>query len=176
MKRAQLEDLLRELVRVLGRREVAMIGSQCVHAATDAPPGEVLMSRECDILIDDNDPAREQIDAALGSTSMYQREHGIFIDTVSPSFPFLPDGWEQRANLLVSGEARSRCLELHDLVLSKLAAGRLKDNELIAALIHYKLVDVDTARARIAAVADLHMRAILLARLQIVLENVEQHG
>jgi uncharacterized nucleotidyltransferase DUF6036 len=173
MRRAQLEDLLRELARVLGKREIAMIGSQCVHAATDTPPVEVLMSRECDILMDGGDPARERIDVELGSTSMYQLEHGTFVDTVSPSFPFLPDGWEQRANVLVSGEMRSRCLELHDLVLSKLAAGRLKDNELIAALIHKKLVNADIARARIAEVADLHMRAILLARLQIVLENVD---
>ncbi len=35
MKRSQLEALLRELVYVLGKQEVAMIGSQCVHAATD---------------------------------------------------------------------------------------------------------------------------------------------
>lgn len=54
-----------------------------------------------------------------------------------------------------------------------LVAGRLKDNELIAALIHYKLVDVETLRARLAAVTDLHMRAIWFARLQIVLENVD---
>jgi hypothetical protein len=116
---------------------------------------------------------RERIDAELGSMSRYREELGTYIDTVSPTFPFLPDGWEQRAKLLVSGDLTSHCLELHDLVLSKLAAGRLKDNELIASLIHYKLVDVETARARIAVVADLHLRAILLARLQIVLENVD---
>ena len=147
-----------------------MIGSQCVHAATDAPPAEVLMSRECDVLVEDSDPARERINAELGEASPYHEEFGTF---VSPSFPFLPDGWERRANVLVSGGLQTRCLELHDLVLSKLAAGRLKDNELIAALIHYKLVNVETVRAHIAAVADLHMRAILLARLQIVLENVD---
>jgi hypothetical protein len=173
MKRTELDDLLRELARVLGKRDVAMIDSQCVHAATDAPPAEVLMSRECDILVEDSDPARELIATELGKTSPYHEEYGTFVDTVSPGFPFLPVGWEQRANVLVSGDIHSRCLELHDLVLSKLAAGRLKDNELIAALIHYKLVNVDIARARIAAVADLHMRAILLARLQIVLENVD---
>jgi len=173
MKRSQLEDLLRELARLLRKQEVAMIGSQCVHAATDTPPAEVLMSRECDILLEDSDPARERIDAELGMASRYREEHGTFVDTVPPTFPFLPDGWEQRANLLAAGDMKTRCLELHDLVLSKLAAGRLKDNELIAALVHNKLVDVETLRARIASVADFHMRAILLARLQIVLENVD---
>jgi hypothetical protein len=111
-----------------------MIGSQCVHAATSAPPAEVLMSRECDILIEDSDPARERVEAELGEQSHYYDEHGTFIDTVSPTFPFLPDGWEQRANVLAYGDMTARCLELHDLVLSKLVAGRLKDN----ALIHYK--------------------------------------
>ena len=57
-------------------------------------------------------------------------------------------------------------------MLSKLVAGRLKANELIAALLHYKLVDVETVRARILDVTDLHLRAVLLARLQVVLENV----
>ena len=57
-------------------------------------------------------------------------------------------------------------------MLSKLVAGRLKDNELIAALLHYKRVDVEILLGRITEVADLHMRAILLARLQIVLESV----
>ena len=44
---------------------------------------------------------------------------------------------------------------------------------MIASLIHHRLIDVETVGARIAAVADLHMRAVLLARFQIVLENVE---
>lgn len=81
--------------------------------------------------------------------------------------------WKQARQLAQQIFELRACLELHDLALSKLAAGRLKDNELIAALIHDRLVDVETVRARIAAVADLHMRAILLARLQIVLENVD---
>ncbi len=131
------------------------------------------MSRECDILIEDSDPMRERIAAELGATSRYHEEHGTFVDIVSPTFPFLPDGWEQRAHVLTSGDMKTRCLELHDLVLSKLAAGRLKDNELIAALLEGGLIDVETVRTRIAAVADLHMRTILLARLQIVLEAVD---
>lgn len=68
MKRSQLEALLRELACVLGKREVTMIGSQCVHAATDTPPAEVLMSRECDILVENSDPARAQIFAERGQT------------------------------------------------------------------------------------------------------------
>jgi hypothetical protein len=171
MRRSELDDLMRALGGMLDISDVVMIGSQCVHAATDAPPAEVLMSRECDILIADSDPRRSQIDAELGAGSRYHEERGTYLDAVSPGFPFLPDGWSQRANTLAAGTATIRCLELHDLVLSKLAAGRLKDNELIAALIDRKLIDLETVRARITAIADLHLRAVLLARLQIVLES-----
>jgi hypothetical protein len=54
------------------------------------------MSRECDILIEDSDPARELIDAELGETSPHHEEYGTFVDAVSPNLPFLPDSWEQR--------------------------------------------------------------------------------
>jgi hypothetical protein len=173
MRRQELEELLSELARVLGSQEVSMIGSQCVHAATTSPPAEVLMSRECDIIVDGSDPAYERIAIELGEQSRYHEEHGTFVDTVPPSFPFLPDHWEQRANVLDRGNLKIRCLELHDLVLSKLVAGRLKGNELIAALIHHKLVDAAVVHQRIALIADLHLRAILLARFQIVVEDLE---
>jgi hypothetical protein len=172
MRRSQLETLLRELERVSGKHELIVIGSQCVHAATDAVPAEVLMSLEVDVLIDEADPACGKIDEELGPDSAFRAEHAVFIDTVPASFPFLPPGFEERLRAIEVGRFRARCLEVHDLALSKLAAGRLKDTEMVAALIGYKLADVETIRARIATVADLHMRAILLARLQLVLENI----
>jgi hypothetical protein len=172
MRRSQLEMLLRELGRVSGKRELVLIGSQCVHAATDAVPAEVLMSLEVDVLLDEADPACGKIDEELGPDSTFRAEHAVFVDTVPASFPFLPAGFEDRVRVMEVDDFRACCLEVHDLVLSKLAAGRLKDTEMVAALIAYKLADVDTVRARIATVPDLHMRAILLARLQLVLENV----
>lgn len=64
------------------------------------------------------------------------------------------------------------CLEIHDLVLSKLMAGRLKDFELVSVLFARGLASVELARPRIAGLADLHARALLLARLQIVQESL----
>ncbi len=52
-----------------------------------------------------------------------------------------------------------RCLELHDLVLSKLAAGQLKNYELVAVLLGRGLAPLVVVRERIAAVPDLHMPA-----------------
>lgn len=68
-------------------------------------------------------------------------------------------------------EHRTNPTVLLDLVLSKLAAGRLEGHELIAVLLDRRLAELAAVRDRIAAVPDLHMRAVLAARLQIVLEG-----
>lgn len=172
MRRSQLDDLLGRLALLVEHDEVTMIGSQCVHAITENPPAEVLLSQECDLLFDSEDPAVARIDEELGAGSAFQRATGVYLDPITGTFPFLPEGWEGRAHTIDIGALKVRCLDVHDLVLSKLVAGRLKDNEMVAALLVHELVVLDTIRERIAAVADLHLRAILMARLQLVLENV----
>lgn len=87
MNRCRLERLLLALSNLTHARELVVIGSQAIHALPDDVPAEVLIPRECDVLLD---------------------------------------------------------RELADLAIT---------------------------RARIAAVPDLHMRAVLAARLQIVLEG-----
>jgi hypothetical protein len=43
-----------------------MVGSQAVHATTNDVPDDVLISRECDVLLDDHDPFVPMIDEQLG--------------------------------------------------------------------------------------------------------------
>jgi len=170
MRRGQLVDLLSALGRISGKTEVVLVGSQCVHAATDHPPAEVLMSAECDVLVEEG-PLADRIDRELGPSSAYQEAHGVYVDTVPAAFPFLPTGYEARLRALDVGTLRARCLEAHDLALSKLAAGRLKDFEAVAALLAAGIVQRDALVERIATVAEPRMRTVLLARLQIVLES-----
>jgi hypothetical protein len=171
MNRGALDELLQALSSITGERELVMIGSQSVHASTGDVPIEVVMSRECDLLLDESDPLTSVIDEQLGIDSLRAAESSVYVDTVSSTFPFLPDGWEQRLVPFGPAAPHLRCLEIHDLVLSKLAAGRLKDYELIAVLLDRTLAELAAVRDRIAAVPDLHMRAVLAARLQIVLEG-----
>jgi hypothetical protein len=171
MKRELLLDLVGEIARIAGDRELVMIGSQVVHAVTAEVPAEVLMSRECDLLLDESDPVALEIDSALGPDSPLAAERFVHVDTVSSTFPFLPPGWEARLVALAPAAPNLRCLDVHDLVITKLAAGRLKDYELVAALFDRRLAEVDVVRRRIEAVSDLNMRAVLLARLQIVIES-----
>lgn len=171
MKRTLLDDLLRAVERITGERDLVMIGSQAIHAVATDIPAEVVMSRECDLLFDEADPLAGAIDASLGPDSERAAELLVHVDTVSPSFPFLAPGWEQRLVPFGPAAPHVRCLEIHDLVLSKLVAGRLKDYELVAVLFQRALADLGVIRERIASVPDLHMRAILMARLQIVIES-----
>ena len=171
MKRTLLDELLGDVERITGERDLVMIGSQAIHAVAIDVPAEGVMSRECDLLFDEGDPVASAIDASLGPDSERAAEILVHVDTVSSSFPFLVPGWEQRLVPFGPAAPHVRCLEIHDLVLSKLAAGRLKDYELISVLLERTLAHLDIVRERISSVPDLHMRAILLARLQIVVES-----
>jgi hypothetical protein len=55
MRRVVLEELLHQLSRIVDERNLVMVGSQTVHAITDDAPVEVVMSRECDFLLDESD-------------------------------------------------------------------------------------------------------------------------
>lgn len=83
-----------------------------MHAVTEQPPPEVVMSIECDVLFEEGELS-ERVDAALGKTSAYQAEHGVYVDTVPATFPFLPPGWESRVRTIEVPGLRARCLELH---------------------------------------------------------------
>lgn len=63
----------------------------------------------------------------------------------------LPVGWRERlvrfAPAAANG-ATGRCLERHDLVLSMLVAGRMKDYEFVTAPLDAGLVQIDVLRDR----------------------------
>ena len=64
----------------------------------------------------------------------------------------LPAGWEDRLVKIQSSSTDLKigwCLDSHDLAASKLAAGREKDREFIAAVLHHGLVDPRVVAERI---------------------------
>ena len=82
-------------------------------------------------------------------------------------------GWEKRLRPLKAGRAIGFCLEIHDLMASKLAAGRLKDIELVGALLKLKLGKVAMLKRRIVRVGPGSERRRALSRLQVVVENLD---
>src|SRR5207248_5154510 len=75
----------------------------------------------------------------LGPASVFARQHGFYVDVVTPGIATLPDGWERRLKPLQVGTITAFCLDLDDLVVSKLAAGRLKALEMVGAVLKLHL-------------------------------------
>lgn len=172
MRKPQLEAALRATAEAVGADELVLVGSQAVFGHTDDVPVEVLISEECDVWRKGNDEQLAHLTPTLGKNSPYHREHGVFVDPVAPSLVLLPSGWEQRLTPLCAGNVTAWCLEVNDLVVSKLNAGRLKDYEFINAVLRARLANFDEVVRRIETFTDLHQRAVLLARLRIASESM----
>src|SRR5437660_607481 len=84
-------------------------------------------------------------------------------EPLAPDLPMVPAGWEERLISYFISAVTARCLEIHDLIVTKLAAGRLKDYEFIAAILMGKLARVDEVQRRILLFSDPHTQAVLLA-------------
>jgi hypothetical protein len=171
MQREQFESLLKRAAQLLSRDEWIVFGSQAAHAATSSPPAEVLISVECDIWLPDDPETTARLVTTLGKDSQFARENGVYVDALPPHLPLVPEGWEQRLTSLKLETVTARCLEIHDLVVTKLAAGRLKDYEFIAAALLTNLARREEIERRIQTFREPHTQAVLLARLRIAAES-----
>ena len=172
MKKRELAQILRAAGQVAHDREFFRIGSQAVHAYCRRPPTEVLLSQECDLYPKNRPRAALLIDRELGRRSKFAREHGFYADVVTPELASLPLGWERRLRPFRAAQVTAFCIEAHDLVISKLAAGRLKDLEFVNALLQMKLVHPRTLRRRIRQFPIEADRPWLLTRLQSVMADL----
>jgi hypothetical protein len=173
MRRHELEAALRAAARVSREREFVIIGSQAVHASCRRAPAEVLLSQECDLYPRNHAEKAELLHFELGRGSKFARKHGFYVDVVTPEIATLPSGWERRLKVLRLGNVTAYCLEIHDLILSKLAAGRLKDLELAGVLFKLRIADAATVRRRIQRFPIPGERANLRSQLQTVLRNLD---
>jgi len=172
MRKSQFEAALRAAAAVSGEQQFIVVGSQSVHAHTDDAPVEVLISKECDLWAKGKEEKLAVVEAALGQRSEYFTAHGVYVDAVEPGLVLLPAGWEGRLKPLRIGGVTAWCLDVNDLVVSKLNAGRLKDYEFVNAVLRSRLADFDIIVKRIETFPDLHQRTVLLARLRISSERM----
>jgi hypothetical protein len=95
----------------------------------------------------------DMIDGSIGELSPFHDTFGYYGQGVGPETATVPRGWESRligVNNPNTRGATGWCLEVHDLVLSKYAAGREKDYEFVAAAIRHGLVQRDELLRRLA--------------------------
>jgi hypothetical protein len=165
LRRAELEHVLRAASRVLGERNLLVIGSAAIlgtYPESLLPP-EATRSDEADLAsFGDLDGAKAtQIDGAIGELSPFHAEFGYYGQGVDLTTAKLAPGWRERLIRYRNGGIApgvGMCLERHDCVASKLAAFRDKDREFAAALIKARLVDRRVVADRVSKIEEMDPR------------------
>jgi hypothetical protein len=146
-----------------------IVGSHCVFAVTDRVPSIVSQSIEADFLLAQWGIAvMEKVNEELGVTSNFYDQYGYHADALGMATVVLVPGWESRLQPLIddNGQTVAQCLELHDVAVSKLMAGREKDYIFISALLDGGLISLETLIERAALIRESHSVGALLPRLK----------
>lgn len=150
MKFSELEHVLRAAGAVAGISDLVVIGSQAVLATRPDGPPELLVSVEADVYPRHQPELADLIDGSIGEGSPFHETFGYYAQGVGPETATLPRGWEERLvpiNTPATGGVTGWCLEIHDLIISKLVAARPKDLEFIRVAIEF--ADAATLRQRL---------------------------
>jgi hypothetical protein len=82
---------------------------------------------EADVYPQNRPEHSDLIDGAIGEDSPFHRQFGYYAHGIDSGTATLPAGWEKRL-VLINNEntrgVRGWCLEVHDLAIAKLVAGR----------------------------------------------------
>ena len=159
----------RAAAAITGADRLVIVGSQAILCQFPQAPEELLASIEADVF-SLRDPAdSDLIDGSIGEGSPFHQTFGYYAHGVGANTAVLPSGWKERLVQLHNentGGGAGLCLEVHDLAVAKLVAGREKDLKFIAGLLRHRLVHLETLRERLAATAlDAPRRELCLARL-----------
>ena len=151
MTRSELEHLIRAAGAIADDREIVVIGSQSVLGQfPDAPPA-LRASMEADVYPRNRPERADLIDGAIGEGSHFHEQFGYYAQGVGEATATLPDGWRDRLVRVKNantGGSTGLCLEVHDLAISKYAAGRQKDLAFTAVLARHGMTRRETLLER----------------------------
>lgn len=154
MRRQDLEHIIRAAADVTGDQQIVVIGSQAILGQHPDAPLQLLLSPEADVYPLHRRDQVDEIDGVLGEGSMFHATHSYYAHGVGAETATLPAGWEERLVPIQNENTRQAtglCLEKHDLVLAKLAAGREKDHRFVADALREELVDPRILKERLEA-------------------------
>ena len=130
MRRRDLEHVIRASADIADDEEIVVVGSQAILGSHPDAPAGMLRSIEADVYPRSHPERADVIDGAIGEGSPFHDTFGYYAHGVGPETAKAPQGWEERLVVVRNDGTRGAaglCLEPHDLVLAKLAAGREKD-------------------------------------------------
>lgn len=156
MRRRELQHIILAVGERFSLTEVFVIGSSAILAViSDPPEGVLTATRDVDIIPpnDEDERIADQISYVIGEASPFDIEYGYHAQGVSLKTPtYAPQGWQGRTVDVPVGKIVGHCMEPHDVVISKLGAGKEKDLQFASA----------------AAALGLVVQSVLLTRLSMV--------
>lgn len=153
MKRFQLEHIIRAASDVTKQADIVVIGSQAILAQFPNADPKLLVSMEADVFPLHRPDLSIDVDGAIGENSMFHVTHGYYAHGVAENTAVLPAGWKERLIPIRNPNTRNAtgwCLEVHDLAVSKLVAGREKDLDYLGILISKDMIKSATIDERIS--------------------------
>jgi hypothetical protein len=150
MQRTELAHVLRASAEIAQEKSFVVVGSQAVLLLLDSPPAELLRSTEIDLYPSVHPEKSDWIDGAIGALSSFHDTYGYHADGVSPETASLPADWMSRAVITYIDDLTAICPDLHDLAVSKCAAGRDKDAAFVQVLLRHGCIDIKILLQRIA--------------------------
>ena len=151
MQRHELEHLIRAAGAITDADEI--IVSQAILGAFTNAPTSLLRSCEADVFTLRDPKDADLIDGSIGEGSPFHETFGYYAQGVWLDTAVLPDGWIHRCIEIRNDNTRqvaARCLDPHDLAVSKLVAGREKDLEFLAEMVRNGILDEVILLQRIA--------------------------
>ncbi len=156
MRREDFEHVIGAAANVTGEDAFVVIGSQAILGLIADPPAALLTSMEVDLYPRGDAEKADLIDGALGDGSQFHRQFGYYAHGVGPETARAPAGWLRRLDPVPipprGGSSRrpvAYCIEIHDLVLAKCAAGRDRDWDYAATALSEGLVSLDILTDRV---------------------------
>lgn len=176
MRKQNLFELTAEVSKLIKELPI-IVGSQAIFALTDFPPEIVRKSVECDfLLLKKLADLRPNLTEKLGIFSDYQQQTGFYADILGLATVVLPIGWENRLVELKneSSEVIAFCVEIHDVAVSKLMAGREKDFEFLQDAFRGEYLQVQIFLERAKTILQSPSSKALTPRLKTLIGKFEK--
>lgn len=149
MRLQSLLHLLSEARATVGHTEYVVIGSLSILGMEDVAQIPEGMSMSIDVdAYTRKDPGRiYDLKDRLGENSPFHRDHGIYLDAVSPDLPTLPDGWESRMLKVEHDGLVVWFLHPDDAAVSKLARSDENDMRWVREGVTARLISPSMVKA-----------------------------
>ena len=170
MDLASLSELFELARRQTGHTEFVIVGSLSVLGVLDrvGVPPRMLMSIDVDCYTR-GDPGRIfELNPTLGQGSVFESEHGFYLDPLSPDVLTLPDNWEHRlVRVPLENGVVLFFLDPNDAAVSKYARCDPRDREWIRAGLNAGVINAGVIESRFRQTAFLDQDEQDRARLAL---------